>query len=57
MAESSQSRGAVLAAWIGLILGPLLLLACIMTDPPGGLSEKAWLTVGLAALMAVWWST
>lgn len=57
MAESSQSRGAVLAAWIGLILGPLLLLACILTDPPGGLSEKAWLTVGLAALMAVWWST
>ncbi len=38
-------------------LGPLLLLACILTDPPGGLSEKAWLTVGLAALMAVWWST
>ncbi len=57
MAESSQSRGAILAAWIGLILGPLLLLACILTDPPGGLSEKAWLTVGLAALMAVWWST
>ena len=57
MAESSQSRDAVLAAWIGLILGPLLLLACILTDPPGGLSEKAWLTVGLAALMAVWWST
>lgn len=57
MAESSQGRGAVLAAWIGLILGPLLLLACILTDPPGGLSEKAWLTVGLAALMAVWWST
>ncbi len=57
MAESSQSWGAVLAAWIGLILGPLLLLACILTDPPGGLSEKAWLTVGLAALMAVWWST
>lgn len=57
MAESSQSRGAALAAWIGLILGPLLLLACILTDPPGGLSEKAWLTMGLAALMAVWWST
>jgi sodium-dependent dicarboxylate transporter 2/3/5 len=57
MAESSQSRGAALAAWIGLILGPLVLLTCILTDPPGGLSEKAWLTVGLAVLMAVWWST
>lgn len=57
MAESSQSRGAALAAWVGLILGPLVLLTCILTDPPGGLSEKAWLTVGLAVLMAVWWST
>ncbi|MGK9064917.1 SLC13 family permease [Stutzerimonas chloritidismutans] len=55
--SSSQSKGATLAAWIGLALGPLLLLICLLTDPPAGLSQKAWLTVGLAALMAVWWST
>jgi sodium-dependent dicarboxylate transporter 2/3/5 len=57
MTESSQSKGAVLAAWIGLALGPLLLLLCLLTDPPGGLSNEAWLTVGLAGLMAIWWST
>ena len=57
MTESSKSKGAVLAAWIGLALGPLLLLACLLTSPPGGLSNEAWLTVGLAGLMAIWWST
>ncbi len=49
MPEASMSRGAVIAAWIGLFLGPLLLLVCLLTDPPGGLSETAWRTVGLAA--------
>ncbi|MCQ4252144.1 DASS family sodium-coupled anion symporter [Pseudomonas stutzeri] len=57
MTESSKSKGAVLAAWIGLALGPLLLLVCMLTSPPGGLSNEAWLTVGLAGLMAIWWST
>lgn len=57
MTESSKSKGAVLAAWIGLALGPLLLLVCLLTSPPGGLSNEAWLTVGLAGLMAIWWST
>ncbi len=46
-----------LAAWIGLFLGPLLLLACLLTDPPGTLSEAGWRTVGLTLLMATWWST
>ncbi|MGP0174488.1 SLC13 family permease [Pseudomonas sp. NCHU5208] len=45
------------AAWIGLILGPLLLLVCLITDPPSGLSATAWATVGLTLLMATWWST
>ncbi|MCJ0972468.1 DASS family sodium-coupled anion symporter [Pseudomonas sp. PS1] len=58
MSESSpQTKGATLAAWIGLALGPLLLITCLLTEPPAGLSDRAWLTVGLAALMAVWWST
>jgi sodium-dependent dicarboxylate transporter 2/3/5 len=57
MTDSSENKGAALAASIGLFLGPLLLLLCILTDPPAGLSETAWLTVGMAALMAVWWST
>jgi len=57
MTDSPQSKGAALAAWIGLILGPLLLITCLLTEPPGGLSGEAWLTVGLAGLMAIWWST
>ena len=57
MTEASQSKGAALAAWIGLVLGPLLLITCLLTEPPGGLSGEAWLTVGLAGLMAIWWST
>jgi len=57
MSDASQHRAAVLAAWIGLFLGPLLLVACLLTAPPAGLSETAWRTVGMAAMMAVWWST
>jgi len=57
MSDASQHRAAVLAAWIGLFLGPLLLAACLLTAPPAGLSETAWRTVGMAAMMAVWWST
>lgn len=57
MTDSPENKGAALAASIGLFLGPLLLLLCILTDPPAGLSDIAWLTVGMAALMAVWWAT
>ncbi|PZQ27184.1 MAG: anion transporter, partial [Ectopseudomonas oleovorans] len=52
-----ESTAAAKAAWIGLILGPLLLLLCLVTEPPAGLSETAWATIGLALLMATWWST
>lgn len=53
----SENKGAARAATAGLLLGPLLLLICLFTSPPAGLSEVAWLTVGMAALMAVWWAT
>lgn len=45
------------AAWIGLFLGPLVLLLCLLTEPPSGLSPSAWLTVGMSSLMAIWWAT
>lgn len=57
MSSAQENSTATIAAWIGFFLGPLLLLICVLTDPPAGLSEKAWLTVGMAALMAVWWAT
>lgn len=57
MPNDQENSTATLAAWIGFFLGPLVLLICVLTDPPAGLSTKAWLTVGMAALMAVWWAT
>ena len=42
---------------IGLMLGPLILAAIMMTTPPEGMSDNAWLTAGVALLMAVWWAT
>lgn len=45
------------AAKIGFFLGPLLLLVCLLSDPPSGMSVTAWAVVGIALLMATWWST
>ncbi len=58
MADSTTAAPApAKAAWIGLLLGPLLLLACLLSTPPAGLSDNAWAVVGLTLLMATWWST
>lgn len=54
---TNESTAPAKAAWIGLILGPLLLLVCLVTEPPAGLSNTAWATIGLTLLMATWWST
>ncbi len=51
------SENMTIAAWFGLLLGPLLLLACLITDPPTGMSKAAWAAVGLTLLMATWWAT
>lgn len=53
----STSTAPAKAAWIGLFVGPLLLLLCLLTPPPTGMSSAAWATVGMALLMATWWST
>lgn len=42
---------------VGRWLGPLLALAILLLPPPDGLSRAAWITVALAALMAIWWLT
>ncbi len=44
-------------AWAGFVLGLLLLAATLITSPPDGMSVEAWRCVGLALLMAAWWST
>lgn len=49
----SQSR----AAWIGFLLGPAILLYCLLTPAPASMSEQAWVITGMAFLMAIWWAT
>ncbi|MDI5884640.1 SLC13 family permease [Cobetia amphilecti] len=55
--QSTTPPQAPLAARIGLILGPLLLLLTWLTPAPGDMPDSAWLCVGLALLMATWWAT
>jgi Sodium:sulfate symporter transmembrane region len=38
-----------------LLLGPALLIAMLLVDPPGQLSLAAWRTAALLALMVIWW--
>jgi len=42
---------------IGLVLGPLVLAFFLLTIAPEGMSDTAWMTAGVALLMAVWWAT
>ncbi|UUD64530.1 DASS family sodium-coupled anion symporter [Pseudomonas seleniipraecipitans] len=57
MTETRQTQGAIIAARIGFFVGPLLLLAVLLTAPPKGLSEEAWMAAGLVGLMGIWWAT
>ncbi|MCH4565022.1 SLC13 family permease [Halomonas sp. EGI 63088] len=42
---------------LGLWLGPLWVLLTLTLPAPAGMSAPAWACVGLALLMATWWST
>ncbi|ARS54045.1 SLC13 family permease [Kushneria konosiri] len=42
---------------IGLWLGVLWILMVLIVPSPQGMSESAWHCIGLALLMATWWST
>lgn len=43
--------------WIGFFVGICVLAFFIFVDPQGGMSKEAWLTIGMASIMAVWWAT
>lgn len=45
------------AALAGLVAGAALLVLTLALPPPAGLSAAGWHTLGLALLMAIWWST
>jgi sodium-dependent dicarboxylate transporter 2/3/5 len=42
---------------IGIILGPLLSIAMMVSGPPEDLSAAGWTTASVGVLMAVWWAT
>lgn len=45
------------AGRFGLWLGPLWVIMTLVLPAPAGMSDPAWACVGLALLMATWWST
>ncbi|MEY4636676.1 MAG: hypothetical protein RJA55_2474 [Acidobacteriota bacterium] len=44
-------------AHLGLVGGPLLCAAMLLTAPPDGMTLLAWRTAAAGVLMAVWWVT
>ncbi|MDI5892108.1 SLC13 family permease [Halomonas sp. LR5S20] len=57
--DDSQDKPSAppLSARIGLWLGPLWVLMTLLLPAPAGMAESAWACLGLALLMATWWST
>ena len=45
------------SAWAGLVAGVLALAAVLVVPPPGDLPVAGWRVLGLALMMAIWWST
>ena len=43
--------------FIGLIMGIIFLIATCLLPSPESLNNNAWLTLGIAILMATWWLT
>jgi sodium-dependent dicarboxylate transporter 2/3/5 len=44
-------------ARLGLFAGLAVLLATLVLPAPSGLSPEGWWTLGLALMMAIWWTT
>ncbi|WP_269621531.1 SLC13 family permease [Zhongshania sp. BJYM1] len=42
---------------LALIIGPAMLLISLLVPEPGGMSHEAWLALGAALWMAIWWAT
>ena len=43
--------------YIGLLIGIIFFLATCFFPAPNSLNSEAWLTLGVALLMATWWLT
>jgi len=57
MSETTHHARGLSAAQIGLWLGPLWVIICLVVPSPAGMSSPAWACVGFALLMATWWAT
>jgi sodium-dependent dicarboxylate transporter 2/3/5 len=55
--QDEDAGGGGLAARIGLIAGPVLLVVMHFTPPPETLSPEGWKAAALALLMGTWWVT
>lgn len=60
--DDQVDEGSTAAAGVGLVVGPLLALVAVLVTHPatlgaGDLSAQASWTLGVLALMAVWWVT
>lgn len=42
---------------LGFFLGPVFVILVLVLPAPEGMAPSAWLTAGVAALMATWWMT
>ena len=59
MAATDQPQKGLLpaSAWLGLVAGVLALTVVFVLPPPGDLPVAGWRVLGLALMMAIWWST
>lgn len=51
----SASSPSGLRQRIGLVLGPIALVALLLMPAPEGMSAEAWKTTAVGTLMAIWW--
>ncbi|WP_110599538.1 SLC13 family permease [Salinicola lusitanus] len=56
-ASDQASEAPSMAARVGLVLGPLWVVATQLLPAPVGMEPAAWHCVGLALLLATWWAT
>ena len=55
--DQIQLQGRSTHQKVGVVLGPLLAVLMLVSDPPSGLSDAGWSAAAIAVLMAIWWAT
>ena len=55
--ELSQDGRSLRRASLGLAVGGLVFVFCLVLPTPEGMSDAAWRTAAVALLMAIWWIT